>query len=163
MITSDDLANVLEGLYALSRFSKRLAPEDLAFAFMTLPESVRRELTKAHLLFAAQQLLLDPDPAQEVACHFQLLRYLYPVDGDHPRPDRGLRRDLRQRMAESGRFHPLKAPPPEHRLFLRPAPPAPPEPAMTRAERIAHLERLAAQTGVDNPRQPAAPVPVEVA
>lgn len=161
MITPHNLAHILEGITALGRFGKNLSPEALQFAFLTLPESVRQELTQAHLLYAAQQLLLDRDRPDGIALHMQLLRYLYPCDGDAPRPDRGLRSDLRQRMAASGSFQPLAPPPPEQRIFLPPAPIPDQGPVMTRAERIAHLERLAAQTGVTNPRQPAPLVPVE--
>jgi hypothetical protein len=155
MITPDDLFDILESLSSLQRFAKKLSGDDHKFAYLTFPQKAREELSKAHLIFAAQQLLLDPEPATGMALHLALLRYLYPCQGLSPCVERGLRADLAQRLAASGSFTPLTPTPPEHRAFaLPPAQPIEPPP-MTRAQRIAHLEALAAATGVTNPRQPA--------
>lgn len=164
MITNDDLANVLLGLQALHRFGKRLQPEDALFAYMTLPACARQELTPELLMYAARQLLLDPEPPTAMAPHIALLRYLYPcqtgLDPDTktlnalaPQPSHGLRRDLAQRLANSDQFNPLWVPFEQRQPALPPAPERlTPQPS--RAQRIARLERLAAATGVPNPRQP---------
>jgi hypothetical protein len=161
MITAEDLASVLESLGALQRFSKRLGEHDLAFAYMTFPERAREELTKGLLIFAAQQLLLDPEPATSMAIHIALLRYLYPCQGDSPCVNCGLRADLAERMAAAGTFSPLAPMPPEHRAFALPPAEVIQPPAKTKAEHIAYLEALAAATGVINPHQPPVAVAVE--
>ncbi len=172
MITHDDLANVLLGLQTLHRFAKRLEPEDLQFAYMTLPACARQELTPELLVFASQQLLLDPEPPAAMAPHLALLRYLYPcstgIDPDTkgvvvktPEPAKGLRFDLPQRLANPDRFHPLWVPFEQRQPALPPAQARPTPlggeilPKLSRAQRIARLERLAAATGVTNPRLPA--------
>jgi hypothetical protein len=165
MITHDDLANVLLGLQTLHRFAKRLEPEDLQFAYLTLPPCARQELTPELLVFASQQLLLDPEPAAAMAPHLALLRYLYPCstgrDPDTkgvvvktPEPAKGLRFDLPQRLANPDSFHPLWVPFEQRQPALPPAPDRP-TPQPSRAQRIERLERLAAATGVTNPRLPA--------
>ena len=154
-ISSDDLFDVLESLSSLQRFAKKLSGDDHKFAFLTFPERAREELTKAHLIFAAQQLLLDPEPMRDMALHLALLRYLYPCQGPSPCVDRGLRSDLSQRLAAAGTFSPLQPMPAEHRPFALPPAKAIQPPARTRAERIACLVALAAATGVTDPLQPA--------
>jgi hypothetical protein len=154
-ISADDLFDVLESLLSLQRFAKKLSGDDHKFAFLTFPGRAREELTKAHLIFAAQQLLLDPEPMLNMAPHLALLRYLYPCQGPSPCVDRGLRSDLSQRLAAAGTFSPLQPMPAEHRPFALPPAQAIQPPARTRAERIAYLVALAAATGVTNPLQPA--------
>lgn len=154
-ITCDDLFDVVESLSALHRFAKKLTAEDHKFAYLTLPERAREELKKSDLIYAAQQLFLDPEPVEELAPHIALLRYLYPCQGRSPCADRGLRSDLRQRQAASGTFHPLQPMPAEARSFALPPAQALQPLARTRAERIAYLVALAAATGVTNPLQPA--------
>lgn len=159
-------SHVLKGLSALTRFGKTLDPEDVVFAVGLLPRSVQQELTSRHLFWAAQQLMLDPDPVQDLALPIALLRYLYPTEGRTPRFDRGMRPDLEQRM-RSDRFVSIAPPRHEHtpareaikasqtkspHALLSGAPVLPR--LRTRSERIAHLEHLARLTGVENPRQP---------
>ena len=154
-ITSHDLFDVVESLSALHRFAKKLTADDHKLAFLTLTARAREELTKSDLIYAAQQLFLDPEPLDELAPHIALLRYLYPCRGRSPCLDRGLRSDLRQRQAAPGTFHPLQPMPAEHRPFALPPAKAIQPPARTRAERIASLLALAAATGVTDPLQPA--------
>ena len=166
--------HVLKGLYALTRFGKALEPEDVVFAVGLLPISVRQHLTKAHLFWAAQQLVLDPEPICDLALPIALLRYLYPCDdgGRTPRFDMGMRPDIRQRM-KSDRFVSISPRRDEHIParqaaaaafgFQSPATllqSAPVRPELrTRAQRISHLQRLAVLTGVDNPMQPLLELP----
>lgn len=158
--------HVLKGLSALTRFGKALDPEDIVFAVGLLPASVRAELTQRHLFWAAQQLVLDPDPITDLALPIALLRYLYPCEGNRPRFDLGMRPDLSERM-RSDRFVSIAPPRHEHtparkavELSLGRSPVALLERAPvlphlhSRNQRILHLEQLATATGVDNPRQP---------
>jgi hypothetical protein len=154
-ISSDDLFDVLESLSSLQRFAKKLTSDDHTFAFLTFPQQARQELSKAHLIFAAQQLLLDPEPVPDMALHMALLRYLYPCQGISPCVGRGLRSDLPQRLAAAGTFTPLQPVPAEHRAFALPPAQAIQPPPKTRAERIESLLALAAATGVVNPLEPA--------
>jgi hypothetical protein len=154
-ISSDDLFDVLESLSSLQRFAKKLTGDDHTFAFLTFPQQARQELNKAHLIFAAQQLLLDPEPVPDMALHMALLRYLYPCQGISPCVGRGLRSDLPQRLAAAGTFTPLQPVPAEHRAFALPPAQAIQPPPKTRAERIESLLALAAATGVVNPLEPA--------
>ena len=154
-ISSDDLFDVLESLSSLQRFAKKLTGDDHKFAFLTFPQQARQELNKAHLIFAAQQLLLDPEPVPDMALHMALLRYLYPCQGISPCVGRGLRSDLPQRLAAAGTFTPLQPVPAEHRAFALPPAQAIQPPPKTRAERIESLLALAAATGVVNPLEPA--------
>jgi len=154
-ISSDDLFDVLESLSSLQRFAKKLTGDDHKFAFLTFPQQARQELNKAHLIFAAQQLLLDPEPVPDMALHMALLRYLYPCQGISPCVGRGLRSDLPQRLVAAGTFTPLQPVPAEHRAFALPPAQAIQPPPKTRAERIESLLALAAATGVVNPLEPA--------
>jgi len=154
-ISSDDLFDVLESLSSLQRFAKKLTGDDHTFAFLTFPQQARQELNKGHLIFAAQQLLLDPEPVPDMALHMALLRYLYPCQGISPCVGRGLRSDLPQRLAAAGTFTPLQPVPAEHRAFALPPAQAIQPPPKTRAERIESLLALAAATGVVNPLDPA--------
>jgi hypothetical protein len=154
-ISSDDLFDVLESLSSLQRFAKKLTGDDHKFAFLTFPQQARQELNKAHLIFAAQQLLLDPEPVPDMALHMALLRYLYPCQGNSPCVSRGLRSDLPQRLAAAGTFTPLQPVPAEHRAFALPPARTIQPPPKTRTERIESLLALAAATGVVNPLEPA--------
>jgi hypothetical protein len=154
-ISSDDLFDVLESLSSLQRFAKKLTGDDHKFAFLTFPQQARQELNKAHLIFAAQQLLLDPEPVPDMALHMALLRYLYPCQGISPCVGRGLRSDLPQRLAATGTFTPLQPVHAEHRPFALPPARTIQPPPKTRAERIESLLALAAATGVVNPLEPA--------
>jgi hypothetical protein len=155
MITSDDLFDVVESLSHVHRYAKNLSADDHKFIYLTLDERAKDNLTKADLIYAAKQLLLDPEPVTEIAVHMALMRYLYPCQGFAPCFDRGLRSDLAQRQAVSGSFHPLQPLQASHRPFaLPPARTIQPLPK-TRAERIESLLALAAATGVVNPLEPA--------
>jgi hypothetical protein len=104
-------------LMQLLPMSKQLTGSALTMAWDTFPERAKIDLTDEILLYAVQQRVLDPEPPKGVAPHVALLRYVYPVDrtirrergedviSDQPMVDRGLRRDLAQRMADPYRFH----------------------------------------------------------
>jgi hypothetical protein len=131
---------------------KALSELGLSFAWISLPDPAKRDLTNEHLTYAATQRTLDPDPNQRLAIHVQLLAYLYPLRDGSPAVDQGLRHDLKRRMADPHVFHPLSVniahtapalPPAEHWL-----PVWTDESAQQRRER---LDRLAQQTGVSVP------------
>jgi hypothetical protein len=117
MITIEDFQVAVSSLLQLLPMQRALDPAALLLAWDTFPDRAKIDLTDEILLFAVQQRMLDPEPPKDVAPHVALLRYCYPVDrtvkrqrgeevvSDQPMVDRGLRKDLAQRMAAPDRFH----------------------------------------------------------
>ena len=117
MINIKQFHAAVTSLMQLLPMSKQLTGSALTMAWDTFPERAKIDLTDEILLYAVQQRLLDPEPPKGVAPHVALLRYAYPVDrtvrrergeevtSDQPIVERGLRRDLAQRMAAPDRFH----------------------------------------------------------
>jgi hypothetical protein len=107
----------ITSLMQILPMAKPLSAAALVMAWDTFPERAKIDLTDEILLYAVQQRVLDPEPPKGLAPHVALLRYVYPVDrtirrergedvtSDQPMVDRGLRRDLAQRMAALDRFH----------------------------------------------------------
>jgi len=107
----------ITSLMQILPMAKPLSAPALVMAWDTFPERAKIDLTDEILLYAVQQRLLDPEPPKGVAPHVTLLRYAYPVDrtirrergedvvSDQPMVERGLRKDLAQRMAAPDRFH----------------------------------------------------------
>lgn len=107
MIADAELIALLGGLQELLPLGKRLTDNALVLACSLFPLAAKSELSLDQLTYAVQQRVLDPEPATEQAITQQLLRYVYPLRDNQPCLEQGLRRDLRQRMAEPQRFHPL--------------------------------------------------------
>ena len=117
MINSRQFHAAVTSLMQLLPMSKQLTGSALTMAWDTFPERAKIDLTDEILLYAVQQRVLDPEPPKGVAPHVALLRYVYPVDrtirrergedviSDQTMCERGLRRDLAQRMAAPDRFH----------------------------------------------------------
>ena len=117
MINIKQFHAAVTSLMQLLPMSKQLTGSALTMAWDTFPERAKIDLTDEILLYAVQQRVLDPEPPKGVAPHVALLRYVYPVDRtirrergeevicDQPMCERGLRRDLAQRMAAPDRFH----------------------------------------------------------
>ncbi len=117
MINAKQFHAAVTSLMQLLPMSKQLTGSALTMAWDTFPERAKIDLTDEILLFAVQQRVLDPEPPRGMAPHVALLRYAYPVDrtirrergedviSDQPMVDRGLRKDLAQRMAAPDRFH----------------------------------------------------------
>jgi hypothetical protein len=117
MITIEDFQVALSSLVQLLPMQRALDPAALLLAWDTFPERAKLDLSGEILLYAVQQRFLDTEPPKGLAPHVNLLRYVYPVDrtirfergqeviSDQPMCDRGLRRDLAQRMAAPDRFH----------------------------------------------------------
>ena len=117
MINIKQFHAAVTSLMQLLPMSKQLTGSALTMAWDTFPERAKIDLTDEILLYAVQQRVLDPEPPKGVAPHVALLRYVYPVDrtirrergeeviSDQPMVERGLRRDLAQRMAAPDRFH----------------------------------------------------------
>jgi hypothetical protein len=107
----------ITSLMQILPMAKPLSAPALVMAWDTFPERAKIDLTDEILLFAVQQRVLDPEPPKGMAPHVALLRYAYPVDrtvrrergeevvSDQPMVERGLRRDLAQRMTAPDRFH----------------------------------------------------------
>ncbi len=113
MINEQQFVATLAGLQELLPLGKTLSEPALVLAWALFPARAKAELELEHLLFAVQQRVLDPEPAREQAITQQLLRYLYPLANGMPAVERGLRRDLQQRLAAPDWFHPLSVPRPE--------------------------------------------------
>ena len=161
MITIEDFQVALSSLVQLLPRQRTLEPDALVTAWSKFPERAKIDLTDEILLYAVQQRFLDPEPSKELPIHLNLLRYCYPVNRiirrergeelifDQPMCDRGLRRDLAQRMAAPDRFH---EPGPVRQELL--APPQQPQlPAgstqwhpdhLTPEQRRAHVQGVAA-------------------
>ena len=117
MINAKQFHAAVTSLMQLLPMSKQLNGSALTLAWDTFPERAKIDLTDEILLYAVQQRLLDPEPPKDVAPHVALLRYAYPVDrmvrrergeeviSDQLLVDRGLRKDLAQRMADPDHFH----------------------------------------------------------
>lgn len=105
MITELDFVDVVDALYELLPFSKRISTQAIALAWSSFPEPAKHQLNRAMLDYAAGQLLLDPAPDKEKPPHLALLRYVYRMGDGVPRFDWGLKADLPQRMASPGVFH----------------------------------------------------------
>jgi hypothetical protein len=149
----------ITSLMQILPMAKPLSAAALVMAWDTFPERAKIDLTDEILLYAVQQRVLDPEPPKGVAPHVALLRYAYPVDrtirrergeevvSDQPMVERGLRKDLAQRMAAPDRFHDPS--PVRHEQ----APPQPRLPAgssqwhpdqLTTEQRRAHVRGVAA-------------------
>ena len=117
MISLQQFQVAITSLMQILPMAKPLSAAALVMAWDTFPERAKIDLTDEILLYAVQQRVLDPEPPKGVAPHVALLRYAYPVDrtirrergedviSDQPMVDRGLRKDLAQRMAAPDRFH----------------------------------------------------------
>ena len=136
MISLQQFQVAITSLMQILPMAKPLSAAALVMAWDTFPERAKIDLTDEILLFAVQQRVLDPEPPKGMAPHVALLRYAYPVDrtirrergedviSDQPMVDRGLRKDLAQRMAASDRFHDPAPARVEH------APPPPQQPQL---------------------------------
>ena len=104
-ITSDEFTATISTLLEVLPMQRRLTEAGLVMLWETFPLTAKQQLTGGILRFCASQRMLDPAPPKELAPHLSLLRYAYPLEADRPVVERGLRPDLRQRMAEPDRFH----------------------------------------------------------
>ena len=117
MISLQQFQVAITSLMQILPMAKPLSAASLVMAWDTFPERAKIDLTDEILLYAVQQRMLDPEPPKGMAPHVALLRYAYPVDrtirrergedviSDQPMVDRGLRKDLAQRMAAPDHFH----------------------------------------------------------
>lgn len=117
MISLQQFQVAITSLMQILPMAKPLSAAALVMAWDTFPDRAKLDLTDEILLYAVQQRVLDPEPPKGMAPHVALLRYAYPVDrtirrergedviSDQPLVDRGLRKDLAQRMAAPDHFH----------------------------------------------------------
>jgi|GEM_PF-6240770 hypothetical protein len=146
MLTAPDFIHLLAGLIESLPHHKALSELGLSFAWSSLPDLAKRQLTPQLIAYAAKQRLLDPEPREKLAIHVQLLVYLYPLHNGMPAVEQGLRPDLDERLRQPDRFHPLVTIE-AHRRVLVPCEPEP-VPVMSTSELFRHLSQLASQTGV---------------
>ena len=161
MITIEDFQVALSSLVQLLPMQRALDPAALLLAWDTFPERAKIDLSGEILLYAVQQRFLDTEPPKGLAPHVNLLRYVYPVDrtirrergedviSDQPMCDRGLRRDLAQRMAAPDQFH--EPGPARQELLAQPQQPQLPAGStqwhpdhLTPEQRRAHVQGVAA-------------------
>lgn len=160
MINEQQFVATLAGLQELLPMGKTLSEPALVLAWALFPLQAKTELAPAHLLYAVQQRVLDPEPAREQAITQQLLRYLYPLADGMPALDRGLRSDLAQRMAAPERFHALTVPRPETTAVAelqaqRLLPPSSPQGAVDAICQVTRPLLLAARAAQEtNPGEP---------
>jgi hypothetical protein len=150
VITLEDFQAAITSLLQLLPMQRQLTPSALVMAWDTFPQQARGELSCEMLRFAITQRLLDPEPPKDQAPHIAMLRYLYPLEHNHPIFGRGLRPDLAERMAAPQVFHdpaPVRhehAPPPERPRLPGGSSYGWHPSQMTPNERRRHLERIAA-------------------
>ena len=98
-------AAVLLAATELDPFGKKLSDGTINMAFLTLPESVKEKVTDEMLVFALQQLQLDPVTKNDLTIIQQLFAHVFKVENGAPNYSWGLKNDLAQRMAIPNRFH----------------------------------------------------------
>ena len=162
MINCEEFMAFMSGMQQLNPMAKVLSETALVTAWKSFPERAKLDLDDEMMLYAFQQLTLDPDRPREVEVHMALLRYLYPVKRSTrterrqevvtilPIYDRGLRHDLAHRMANPEQFHELVRTLPEYtptevpRLGPGVTEGNQRQPwQMTEAQRQAHIESIA--------------------
>ena len=126
MIDCEEFMAFMSGMQQLNPMAKVLSESALVTAWRLFPDRAKLDLDDEMLLYAAQQLTLDPDRPKDIEPHVALLRYLYPVKRSTrtergqemvtilPIYDRGLRHDLVHRMANPEQFHELVRTLPEY-------------------------------------------------
>ena len=161
MIECEEFMAFMSGMQQLNPMAKVLSESALVTAWRLFPDRAKLDLDDEMMLYAAHQLMLDPDRPRDVEPHMALLRYLYPVKRSTrtergqevvtilPIYDRGLRHDLAYRMANPEQFHELVRTFPEHtssevpRLAPGVTESSPHWIRWTPAQRLAHVERVA--------------------
>ena len=161
MIECEEFMAFMSGMQQLNPMAKVLSESALVTAWRLFPDRAKLDLDDEMMLYAAHQLMLDPDRPRDVEPHMALLRYLYPVKRSTrtergqevvtilPIYDRGLRHDLASRMANPEQFHELVRTFPEHtssevpRLAPGVTESSPHWIRWTPAQRLAHVERVA--------------------
>lgn len=161
MINCEEFMAFMSGMQQLNPMAKVLSESALVTAWKSFPERAKLDLNDEMMLYAFQQLTLDPDRPREVELHMALLRYLYPVKRSTrterrqevvtllPIYDRGLRHDLAHRMANPEQFHELVRTLPEYtpsevpRLAPGVTESSPHWIRWTPAQRLAHVDRVA--------------------
>jgi hypothetical protein len=126
MIEVEEFQAFMSGMQQLNPMAKTLTASALVTAWGLFPSRAKLDLDSEMLLYAAQQLTLDPDRPRDIELHVVIMRYLYPVRRSTrtergqevvtllPLYERGLRHDLAHRMANPEQFHELVRTLPEH-------------------------------------------------
>jgi hypothetical protein len=126
VIEVEEFQAFMSGMQQLNPMAKTLTASALVTAWGLFPSRAKLDLDSEMLLYAAQQLTLDPDRPRDIELHVAIMRYLYPVRRSTrtergqevvtllPLYERGLRHDLAHRMANPEQFHELVRTLPEH-------------------------------------------------
>ena len=105
MISCELFTSTITCLSEILPYGKKLSIEAAGILWLTFPATAKEQLTPAMLQFAVAQRLLDPDPPKEVALHISLLKYVYYEKNGMPSVERGLKKDLHQRMQRPDVYH----------------------------------------------------------
>jgi len=126
VIEVEEFQAFMSGMQQLNPMAKTLTASALVTAWGLFPSRAKLDLDSEMLLYAAQQLTLDPDRPRDIELHVAIMRYLYPVRRSTrtergqevvtllPLYERGLRHDLAHRMANPEQFHELVRTLPEY-------------------------------------------------
>ena len=98
-------AAVMTAATELDPFGKRLSDQTVAMAYMTLPDVVKNSVTDEMFVYALKQHQLQPAERSELTLLQQLLQHVFCCENGAPNYRWGLKKDLPNRMANSGVLH----------------------------------------------------------
>ena len=96
---------VLTAASETTQYAKRLSEETLAMLWLTTPSKAKEQVSDEMLIYAFNQMRIDPNPPEGLSLEQQLYSYIYRLRDGFPAFDWGLKADLDERMA-TGRFNP---------------------------------------------------------
>jgi len=105
MLTGKTFETVLKAATELDPYGKKLSDETIAMAYLTLPDSVKRQVTDDMFIYCFRQLQLDSAQRSELTLIQQLLQHVFRCENGAPSYQWGLKTDLAGRMANPGVFH----------------------------------------------------------
>jgi hypothetical protein len=79
VIEVEEFQAFMSGMQQLNPMAKTLTAPALVTAWGLFPSRAKLDLDSEMLLYAAQQLTLDPDRPRDIELHVAIMRYLYPV------------------------------------------------------------------------------------
>ena len=80
---------------AVMPYAKKLGDEELSLIYMTLPDSVKSEVTNEVLVFAIKKAMEEMDPNKEIPLHMRVLSHIYRKENGMPNFDWGLNIEAR--------------------------------------------------------------------
>ena len=105
MLTGKTFETVLKAATELDPYGKKLSDETIAMAYLTLPDSVKQQVTDDMFVYCFRQLQLDSGQRSELTLIQQLLQHVFRCENGAPNYSWGLKSDLASRMSNAGVFH----------------------------------------------------------